>query len=240
MTRLPGLVGGLVVVLAAAAFPFPYLFRNWWRFLPETALLLLAVRVYAPDDWRRRAGLVGSFLPALLVFAGTAAVALVAVPWIAARQGLTIVSGSGYFLRPVFPVFQALNEEIAFRGLPLLGLGVAARHPRFASVLAATAFALAHAVFYPLSQGGALAPTTLLVLFLAAIGLNGWCLARRSIAIPWAIHAGWNVGLFGMGDYATSQARFFDALVGHPATLAIAAVLAVSGLIAAGREGSSA
>lgn len=227
-----------LIAVATLGFPLPYLFHNWWRYLPETALLLLTCRVAFGPHWRERTGLRNDLAVAPVAFAVVTAAALVLVPKLTKSLGFVAAPGTHYFLRPVFAAFHALNEELVFRALPLLALRWSREHPRLASFAASVAFVAAHAAFYPLAFGGRLGAAALLSLFFLGIGLNAWCVARRSIGIPWAIHAGVNTALFGLHDYTTlagkpvTQPQFFDAALGHPMLLGATALLAVSGLLA--------
>lgn len=230
-----GLATALVLV-SATSFPLPYPFRNWWRYVPVTILLLLTFRVVYGDAWRIRAGLSHDRALALGLFVVVTAVACLAVPKLTNALGLVPMPETRYVGRPIFSIFHALNEELVFRALPLLAIPAARRHPRWASALAAIGFALAHAVFYPLVLGGPIGVLPLCSLFFLALGLNGWCVTRQSIGVPWAIHAGVNTALFGLHDFAdgsgavVKHAQFFEMVVGHPAVLAATVGLAISGL----------
>ncbi len=227
-----------LIFFAAALFPLPYVFRNWWRYIPETLLLLVTLRAVFGTEWRERMGLSRDGVASAVVFLLVTTLSLLLVPRLTDAYGFRPIDGSRYFLRPLFSLFHAFNEELVFRALPLLAFPWARLHRWKASIAAALVFSLAHAAFYPMALGGPVGPLTLASLFLLGLGLNAWCVARGSIAIPWAIHAGANIALFGMADYTdalghtVSPARFFDSMLSHPAMFATTALLAISGAAA--------
>ena len=107
----------------------------------------------------------------------------------------------GYWLDYMATPFQALNEEFVFRALlltALLQLGVNKWKSIFIPALIFTIF---HWIFYhfnmTLENRGDLDIAALSSIFLFGVATNSIFLATRSVAIPWALHCGWNLNRFG-------------------------------------------
>ncbi len=230
----------LLIAALAAALPAPYLFANWWRFLPLSVAIVLGTRALQPEKFRSLLGLSGSAThwacAGGLLFAAYVGSSTL-IEYLANTQGMRLDPASAYLWRPLFPFFQTFNEEILFRALWLeLALERTTRTIAV-SLGSALFFTLLHAGFFPLTQGGPLSASACLSLFFFAVGANGLYLRFRSVALPWAIHVGWNLSLFGFGNFVwqangatLSQSAAFNAFVGSSLTVSLGAGLAALGL----------
>jgi membrane protease YdiL (CAAX protease family) len=225
MSRLKGVAWfGVVAALVA-----PYFFDVWWKFLPAIALVVGLTRL-ASRQYRKLLGI--EFTRREL----SAAAALFAVTWVAASLLMPyLLSTAGLRLYPVsagwafMPFSQAILEELVLRGLLLNGLVVIlSRGERFIAGVSAILFVLWHLVFFPFTEGVWLTVPTLVTLALFGYASSLLFLKRRSIALPLALHAGWNLVKFGgfFVDTDTmlnaTQAAAFNAVEGSWSVVALA------------------
>ncbi len=217
-----------------AAFLIPYFLTSWWRYIPTTFLIFFSIHYLWPKEANAFLGWKGGvtlWVPAFFLFATTLVFSRVLITSIAGHHGWVLQPTSD-LLRPLFPFFQTLNEELVFRAL-LLNTLLARRYPKqWASLATAAIFVLAHVVLYPLSQGGPLSVMAIATLFFLALSGNELFLWTGSIALPWAIHAGWNLSQYGWGKWVGGagvpviEATSFNVFVGDTRTCLAAIILA--------------
>jgi membrane protease YdiL (CAAX protease family) len=104
------------------------------------------------------------------------------------------------FLLPVTVLFVAPAEELVFRGI-VQGLFRQAWGVLPGVLLASGLFALAH--FLALSAGGGSRLVTIAVIFVLGLLLAAVYELAASIVVPAAVHAAWNVTVFGW-EYAAA------------------------------------
>lgn len=180
--------------------------------MPSLLLIVWLLRTQS-DDYLDRMGLVGN-RPLLWfsigIFGATFATASVVVPNAMLLSGIELYRSEAWHLGwAVMPFTQSLGEELVLRGLLLNGLLAAFKNKMAVIVGAAVVFAVWHVVFFPISQNVWLTFTTVSTLFLFGLATNIIFVGTRSIAIPLALHAGWNLVQFGGGyrDVVTMQNR---------------------------------
>lgn len=214
----------------------PYALNVWWKFLPSLAAIVLLMR------WKTHAyvsdlGLSVSKIQAVVavgVFACTVALANDLVPRLLHDAGIALYQGDQWNIGwALMPITQSLLEEFVLRALLLGELLFLFRRKKLISFVAAMIFVVWHLVFFPLTQGVWLNSVTLITLFLFGYASNNFFLTYRNIAIPLALHAGWNIVKFG-GEYfdsSTSQrlseAQAFNAVEGSWKIAALAFSIAV-------------
>jgi membrane protease YdiL (CAAX protease family) len=130
--------------------------------------------------------------------------------------------------------FQTLNEEMVLRALLLTVLAHFMKVRFLVSIAVAGFFTSAHFVLYRFgSPQTSLSVQALTSLFLVGFAFNEFFLASGSIAVPWAIHLGWNLTRFGndwigQGRNETlPQGTDFNLIEGNPWVVILAAVLAL-------------
>lgn len=223
----PWILYGLITVLLIT----PYTLNIWWKFIPSLLLILWLLRTQS-DDYLDRLGLVGNrslLWLSIGVFGATFATASVVVPNEMRLNGIELYRSPAWHLGwATMPLTQSLGEELVLRGLLLNGLLAAFKNKRAAIVGAAVVFAVWHVVFYPISQNVWLTATTVSTLFLFGLATNIIFVVTRSIAIPLALHAGWNLVQFG-GEYidlvtmqSRTEAHVFNAVQGSNTVLSLA------------------
>lgn len=209
----------------ALAFALPYFATGWAKFIPATILILsLSIYRYGSEALNK----LGLRIPPLqapyigILLLATYALSYFIGSLIAEGQGLWVDRKAVHLGWVLFPLFQALNEEMIFRGLLLRWFS--GRMDRLkASLLSALVFALAHAIFYPFTQGGALEAPALFSLFLMAMATNQLFFHFGHIGFSFAIHAGWNLFQYGgtrfldpLTNLPVTEAVLFNTVVGNP------------------------
>jgi membrane protease YdiL (CAAX protease family) len=95
--------------------------------------------------------------------------------------------------------FQTLNEEMVLRALLLTTLTQILKVRFLLSIAVAGVFTLLHFVLYRFGPPQtALSVQALTALLLVGFAFNEFFLVTGSIAVPWAIHLGWNLTRFGI------------------------------------------
>ncbi|MFZ4077716.1 MAG: CPBP family intramembrane glutamic endopeptidase, partial [Legionellaceae bacterium] len=161
------------------------------------------------------------------------AIAKYAVPRLLNDAGIILYHGEQWNLGwALMPLTQSLLEELVLRALLLNGMLFYFQRIKLISIFAAMIFMVWHLIFFHLAQGAWLSNVTLVTLFLFGYASNNFFLIYRNIAIPFALHAGWNIIKFG-GEYldkATSEriseAQVFNAVEGSWTVLTLALGLA--------------
>jgi membrane protease YdiL (CAAX protease family) len=221
-------------------FAVPYFMDGWWKFIPAS-LLLLALGYWrfegeAPEQ-------LGLSVPKNHLFLLLAL--LIATYFLSSYWGTKLLESNQVLIDSkdihlgwvLFPLFQALNEEILFRSFLLDALGDWTQNKLFASVLSASGFVVAHAVFYPITQGGYLNFIALASLFCLSLALNRLYFRFAHIGFAFAIHAGWNLFQYGGNHFLSSpsgipisEAELFNTIVGSPTVFAFCFLLWLSTL----------
>jgi membrane protease YdiL (CAAX protease family) len=194
-----------VAIALAALFLFlvPYTLGwvwGWWKFASAGAGIVLLWRWASPKTFAADLGLRVRRRDLAL-----ALMALVIVGLGASRLIPGILRHHGYIRGPtelawmVLAIpFQTLNEEMVLRALLLTALSRILRPHLLLSVVVAGVFALLHfALYYFGPPHTTLSAQALTTLVLVAFALNELFLATSSIAVPWAIHLGWNLTRYG-------------------------------------------
>ena len=223
------------LTLFLATFDIPYFFVGWWKFIPATLLIVLLGEIRYPGEGLKKLGLWiprNQFFLILVVLLSVYALSAYWGSRLLADRNISVDSSGLHLGWVLFPLFQAGNEEMLFRGLFLSGLTQAMGSATGASLFSAIVFVLAHAAFYPLTQGGALSIIALLSLFFLALSLNRIYFRFSHIGFTFAIHAGWNLFQYGGNlfvDNITMQpipeAALFNVVVGSPIVLSFCIVL---------------
>ena len=243
-TAVPSMAkrGTAALIVVTSLMPWPLVGpHRWWAFALATAAILVAVRLVLGRRWRSLAGLELSLAQVLLTvaaFALVAAGAFMLLRHVYATAGLR-VTAPGIKDQAGF-LFQALNEEILFRGL-LVSLVI--KLVRLTSVVSvilislglALVFPAAHFVLYRYSNPMhlALSLAALGTLFCAGVAMNNLYLAFRHIGFSWALHAGWNVVWLPATFYDAATNRLlyepqiFERVLATPAVVAAASTIAV-------------
>lgn len=201
-----------------------------WTSAAVTLFILACMRLTWPGNWLEFVGLRLTPVQWRRTFTGLLLVvctALTVIYLITLRHDIDyapyLVTGlTVWFL---FPVFQALNEEIILGSMLLKGLRRRAGglHPMALVLAGALVFALGHLAFYLSLGGGALSLAALLSLFAVGLIRNHVILATGHIGYIWALHLGWNAVFFGAlyqsadtGD-RLSRVEMFNLVMGDPA-----------------------
>ena len=222
----------LWVVIAAAAV-LPYVQLRWWPFPVAFVVVVMLLWIGSGRD------LSGLGFPRRLRDVAAVAVvfvvcAMLARWWIdgcALREG---IERRPYALPyALYPLFQAGLEEILLGYLPLAWLSRRVR-PVTAAIGLALLFAALHVALYRLGDHATwISPWTAISLVGVGALRNAWILASGHVGFAWALHAGWNVTMFGGGWYDgdgrwVAEPRLFDLLLGDPrfSVVVLAAALA--------------
>jgi hypothetical protein len=226
------LIYGLIGILAIT----PYLLEAPWKFLPSLLAIVFLMR------WQSRSyvfelGLKISkiqFTVAIFVFAITMAVAKHTIPFLLNDAGIYLYHGDQWNLAwALMPISQSLLEELVLRALLLNGLLFYFQRKKYIAIVAAMIFMLWHLIYFPLAQDVWLSGMTLFTLFLFGYASNNFFLTYRNIAIPFALHGGWNIVKFS-GEYFSvskldpiAEAQAFNAVEGSWKVLILALGLVV-------------
>ncbi len=107
----------------------------------------------------------------------------------------------GHPLTYVVVPFQTFNEELVFRALILNGLLKIGFRKWQIILVPAFLFTVFHWIFYHFNivpeNRGDIEITALVTLFLFGMTTNAIFLKTKNIAMPWALHCGWNFNRFG-------------------------------------------
>jgi membrane protease YdiL (CAAX protease family) len=228
----------LLFGLLLIAFVLPYWLDTWWKFIPSSVLMVSLMRALSPAQYRPWLGLrlsgraLAMTVGLLLAFHLLARVVILQ----------SVESQQVLYMQDWHPLgwrfthlFQALNEEMLFRGL-LLGAWMRSwNRPGTISVLTAIVFSLAHLAFYALNNGEVLAMSVLATLFAFGLASNWLYIRFGHIGFSYALHAGWNTVRFTAiyvpfaRNDVFSEAKTFNLIEGSGPVLALAlGVLGVS------------
>jgi membrane protease YdiL (CAAX protease family) len=185
--------------LLLIAFALPYWLDSWWKFIPSSVLIVASMRALSPAQYRSWLGLRLSgralAMTAGLLIAFHLLARLVIVQSVESQQVLYMQDWHPLGWRFTH-LFQALNEEMLFRGL-LLGAWMRSwNRPGTVSVVTAAVFSLAHLAFYALNSGVVLSPSALATLFAFGLAANWLFMRFGHIGYAYALHAGWNTVRF--------------------------------------------
>jgi hypothetical protein len=232
----------VALLVVAALMPWPLLLTqgNWWAFILVTAAIMAALRLLLGQQWTHYAGLnlpPAHVLWAVMAFAVVATASKMLLPFV--YEAAALKANAPHIEEQAGFLFQALNEEILFRGLMI---GFFIQYVRPATVISlglALLFAGAHFLLYRFSNPMHLALSTasLATLFFAGVAMNNLYLAFRHIGFSWALHAGWNVVWLPatIYDAATNERlhepQIFDRVLGSPIVVAVACAVAVLGFV---------
>ena len=225
---------------APVVFLVPYTLGwgwGWWKFASAGAGILLLWRWASPKTFAADLGLRmrrRDFALALmaLVIVGIGASRL--IPGILRHHGYTRGPTALAWMALAIP-FQTLNEEMVLRALLLTALVRILRPHFLLSVVVAGVFAVLHfALYYFGPPHTALSGQALTTLVLVGFALNELFLATSSIAVPWAIHLGWNLTRYGsdwIGQSSSGsleQGLDFSLIEGNPWVMLLALALALA------------
>lgn len=192
----------LFCLLTLLALGLGYEIRDyWWKFVPSSILIVATTYLFCREQSWGRLGIEASIRWVATVVVATAVAYLVAHATInlsLVDSGYTLAKGhiDSYLMVP----FQTLNEELVFRALVisfLLKQGVSIWKSAFGVALA---FSAVHLLFYYFNSANYADPLSifaLIVLFVFGFSLSLIYARCGSIAIPWALHCGWNFNQFG-------------------------------------------
>ena len=227
----------MVWCLVSLLFILPYLFDAWWKFVPASLCILGTLRWWNPSHWIEYSGLrirplfllsaIFLMIPIFFLFNLFVSKRLDALGWMWDRSFYHY----GWML---MPIFQVLNEEILLRGWMLSLLELTRLNRTIIVVVSALFFSVIHLGFYPLTQGGPLSIGSAMTLFFVGLVCNFLFFIFRSIALPYALHASWNLNQYGQGmivDQVTGarvlEFQSFNALVGNNVVVGTTLFLAV-------------
>lgn len=228
-----------LLLLSCVILVIPYILNFWWKFLPSLALIVFLSSKMSPNPVSTLGFKIRKTNAAVAVatFILTFASAYILVDFLCEKNGIRITDeyGNWHIGWKLSPIFQSLGEEIVFRAF-LLGTLTAYWTSRHRIVFsAAMLFTVWHVIFFPMAQGVWLSGLTLVTLFLFAIATNYLYLAYQNIAVPWALHAGWNLVKFSndyyQGENRLNEAEMFNIVEGYWLTTLSAAALALVGLV---------
>ena len=232
--------------LIVTVFLMPYMQLQWWPFPLSTVLLLGMFWVM----WRRRAwhalGLVMSrqhAVAVLFTWVGLwAAFQLLLVPHVSAEAG-AVATHHPWWVVGYFP-FQALNEEMLLGALLLFPLVERWGRPLVWAIGLALVFAALHFAMYRFGvMQMSLAPTTLAALVCIGCVRHAAILLAGHIGYAWALHAAWNMVMFGSAWWLAEEGRrlrepaVFDAFLGGSTMLMLSAGAACGLLVLLARNG---
>jgi membrane protease YdiL (CAAX protease family) len=213
---------------------------GWWKFAGASTVIVLLLRWARPQNFRADLGIRVSrrdlfWATSALLVAGISAGYL--IPGILRQHGYFRGGSDPEWMFLAIP-FQVLNEEMVLRALLLTALSQILKPGLFVSMAVAGCFMMAHFVLYKFGPPHAeLSVQALTALFLVGFALNELFLATGSIAVPWAIHFGWNLTRFGNDWQGTpgilEPGRDFNLIEGNPWVTALAVGLAL--LVSAAR-----
>ena len=230
----------LSFVVIFIAFISPYTLgwnASWWKFIPASLAIITLCRFAAPTSYKEILGI--KFTPkhiwlGLAIGLATFLTSRTLIDSILLPLGYVPGSTSQHLGWRYLSVFQVLNEELIFRALALNFLADKMRGKFTANLVASTVFAALHYVLYQFGpENNPLSAYALISLFAFALACNEFFLMTKSIAIPYALHLGWNINKF--GNYWTfsttgemlSEAKGFNLIEGNPAVLVASLSLAV-------------
>jgi hypothetical protein len=219
-------------IAVLAALIAPYFFDVCWKFLPSIGLVVIFTRLAS----RRYLSLLGiefkrRELPyAAFAFLGTWLAAYLLTPYLLGKASLQVrYVNLGWAL---MPISQAALEELVLHGLLLSGLSaLMPKNIRQVAIVSALLFMLWHLFFFPFTEGVWLSSMTLATLYLFGYASSLLFLVTRTIAIPLALHAGWNLVKFNgmLVDTNTlgsaTQAASFNAVEGSSVVFVLAVTL---------------
>lgn len=187
-----------------AAFLSPYTLGwnwDWWKFIPATAAIIASCRVAAPTSYQEILGI--KITPKLIYL--SLAIGLITfffartmIDSILLPLGFIHSNTSKHLGWRYLSVFQVLNEEMIFRATALNFLVEKLKGEFKANLAGATIFAGLHYALYQFGpESDQLTTSAIISLFAFALACNEFFLMTKSIAIPYAMHLGWNIHKFG-------------------------------------------
>lgn len=228
----------LFIVLVAISLAIGYNINYWWKFIPSTVLILALTRLFFPENWIKYLGVrvsktevTGAILLCALFFFIARSLILWSLP-----EGYDLVIGyDGWgYMALVTTVFQALNEELVFRGL-MIQLFLYWKVKRWVIIIVpGVIFSLLHWFFYKYSlsniHSGILGFPALITLAIFGASAGMIYLRARNILMPWALHMAWNFNRFSLirtdEPYKKiNEASSFNLLEGAPTIVALSFIL---------------
>jgi membrane protease YdiL (CAAX protease family) len=220
-----------------------YLLPAWWKFIPSTLAIIGTTYFFSSFQFHKKLGLTGDlrhWVHALILLS----VVFYLSPWVMNYA----LDGSGYslvkspFIEYLVSPFQTLNEEMVFRGLLLTFLLNTRLTRGPVVILPALIFGLFHWLFFKYNLAsenrGELTLVALFTIILFGIATNALFVKTGSIALPWALHLGWNLNRFGshisfVEDPLVKipEVTTFNLLEGQYSVLFLSLVLALAALI---------
>lgn len=235
---------GWMYLAVLLAFLVPYTLGwawGWWKFAGSSIVIVLLWRWAKPRDFARDLGIQGrqaDLALAILLLLVVGMIARHLIPRVVGRHGYVMGHPDPLWKYLAIP-FQTLNEEMVLRALLLTALVQTMKVDLLASTAVAALFTALHFVLYRFGPPHAvLTIQSLSTLLLAGLAFNELFLATGSIAVPLAIHLGWNLTRFGnewIGQSSTEplqQGTDFDLIEGDSKVVALAAALTLIALAA--------
>jgi membrane protease YdiL (CAAX protease family) len=224
----------VLIICLAILLITPYTLNLWWKFLPSLFLMVLLLQSQF-SDYRVRLGLISTrrlVICSFFMFSVTWAAAVIIVPKCMRLHGIELYQSSDWHLGwAIMPITQSLGEELVLRALLLNALLPMIKSRTTVVVTSAVIFAVWHMVFFPFAQNVWLSLPTVATLFMFGLATNVIFVITRSIALPLAFHAGWNLVQFG-GEYrsavtfqSVSEGEVFNAVQGSGLVFSLAAGL---------------
>lgn len=229
------------LAISIMVLAIPYCTNAWWKFIPAIAGIMFIHRVQfhrlpnyrlRSTDYLAHLGLRTNWLQiifAVAAFGFTCMIASLIIPSLLDSSGIVLVRSPGWHLGwQLMPLTQSFAEELVLRALLLNTTLLVVNQRQYVALLTACLFSFWHFVFFPIAQGVWLTPATLLTLFLFGYGSNLIFLRHKTIAIPFALHAGWNLVKFGgeyfdkTGQSPIAEGLAFNAVEGSTSVLGLA------------------
>ena len=190
----------LAVILA---FLVPYTLGwawGWWKFVGSSIAIVLLWRCSRPKTFMTDLGFRLRYTDLALAILSLLVVGIIAsrlIPGVLRPHGYVLGHRDPEWMCLAVP-FQTLNEEMVLRALLLSALAQIVNARLLVIATVASVFVVLHFVLYRFGPPhAALSVQALATLFLAGLAFNELFLATGSIAVPFAIHLGWNLTRFG-------------------------------------------
>jgi len=236
-TFTPRQVAICLAVLLAFLIPYTLGWAwGWWKFAATSTVIVLLWFWARPQGFAADLGIRGrrtDFALAILSLLVVGIAARLLIPGILRQHGYSPGHADLTWTFLAIP-FQTLNEEMVLRALLLTALAHILKVRFLVSIVVAGFFTLVHFVLYRFGPPQtSLSVQALTALLLMGFAFNEFFLATGSIAVPWAIHLGWNLTRFGnnwigQGPSGTlQQGPDFNLIEGNPEVIALVAALAL-------------
>jgi membrane protease YdiL (CAAX protease family) len=231
-----------VFVVALLAFLAPYTLGwawGWWKFAGSCIVIVLLWRWARPKAFMSDLGIRFRRIDLGLAVFSLLVVGIIArhlIPGVVRQHGYVVGRSDPGWMYLAVP-FQTLNEEMVLRALLLTSLAQIVNVRLLVSATVAAVFVALHFVLYRFGPPHALLSVqALATLLLAGLAFNEFFLARGNIAVPFAIHLGWNLTRFGndwieqsSGD-PLPQGTDFNLIEGNSKVIALAMGLSLVAL----------